>query len=143
MEYSLLQENSLNNGDLMSNKHMTSVLYKADTNECRDKHVSDNDISPQLSDMALPPEECEKLVLSPSPVPLNFETAAVAIYAAACRSSKTHSVSGSTRSLKTNRYEGFSDNSRQSSSNVNFIHVLLFLNAMFLFICLIIKSLNF
>ncbi|CAH8450529.1 unnamed protein product [Schistosoma turkestanicum] len=46
-------------------------------------------------------EEFERLVLSPPPVPLNFEAASVAIYEAACRShSRTQSISGSTRSLK-------------------------------------------
>ncbi|KAK4473904.1 hypothetical protein MN116_003230 [Schistosoma mekongi] len=55
-------------------------------------------------------EEYERLILSPPPVPLNLEAASAAIYEAACRShSRTQSISGSTRSLKTNRQEGCTD----------------------------------
>ncbi|CAH8474770.1 unnamed protein product [Heterobilharzia americana] len=69
-------------------------------------------------------EEYERLVLSPPPVPLNLEAACAAIQEAACRSSsRSQSISGSTRSLKTSRQEGcpetHSDHSARSSGKLS------------------------
>ncbi|THD18652.1 hypothetical protein D915_010762 [Fasciola hepatica] len=49
-------------------------------------------------------EECERLVLSPPPVPMNMETACAAIYAAARRSNSSR-----THSIKTQPHDGHSD----------------------------------
>ncbi|KAH8851498.1 CTD small phosphatase-like protein [Schistosoma japonicum] len=69
-------------------------------------------------------EEYERLVLSPPPVPLNLEAASAAIYEAACRShSRTHSISGSTRSLRTSKQEGCTD-SHSNYSTRSSVHEL-------------------
>ncbi|CAH8825682.1 unnamed protein product [Trichobilharzia szidati] len=70
-------------------------------------------------------EEYERLVLSPPPVPLNLEAASAAIYEAACRSSsRSQSISGSTRSLKAHKHEGCTDSHSDHSarSSVHELH---------------------
>ncbi|KAA0184810.1 hypothetical protein FBUS_09007, partial [Fasciolopsis buskii] len=67
-------------------------------------------ISSHASQDDLSIEECERLVLSPPPVPMNMETACAAIYAAARRSNSSR-----THSIKTQPHDGHSDTQSQPS----------------------------